>query len=163
MALWIALHDDLADPESEDSVARLSSRVSCVVASGGQTSNDPRFILKHIGGSAQIHPSLLPAYGVSSREELDDPEVRAVIEESSAINHATADDPPIYQAYGRFLAGTPLPPDTPIGVSIHHPMFGKVLKEKLDALEVECHLYYKEKPPPRNAEMDFLREHLKIE
>ncbi len=143
MALWIGLHDDLADPESEDPVARLSSRVSCVVSHGGQTSNDPRFILERIGGSPRVHPSLFPAYGVSSWEELDTPDVGRLVEESSAISHATAGDPAVYLAYGGFLAGTPLPKDTPIGVSIHHAMFGKVLKEKLDPLGVECHLYYK--------------------
>lgn len=44
-SLWLAYHDDLADPKSKDPVLRQSSRVCGAVAMGGQTTLDP-FLLK---------------------------------------------------------------------------------------------------------------------
>lgn len=41
-SLWLAFHDDLADPKSEDPVARESSRLTCAAVSGAQTSLDPK-------------------------------------------------------------------------------------------------------------------------
>src|SRR5205807_6713683 len=41
-SLWLALHDDLADPRSEDPVARESTRLYCAAVNGAQTSLDPK-------------------------------------------------------------------------------------------------------------------------
>jgi acetyl esterase/lipase len=41
-SLWLALHDDLADPKSPDPVARESTRLSCAAVNGAQTSLDPK-------------------------------------------------------------------------------------------------------------------------
>ena len=41
-SLWLALHDDLADPKSSDPIARESSRLTCAAVSGAQTSLDPK-------------------------------------------------------------------------------------------------------------------------
>lgn len=41
-ALWLALHDDLADPDSADPVARESTRPSAAAGLGAQTSLDPQ-------------------------------------------------------------------------------------------------------------------------
>ena len=38
LTFWVAFHDDIADPDSDDPVARQSSRVSCAVIQGGQSS-----------------------------------------------------------------------------------------------------------------------------
>lgn len=40
-SLWLAYHDDLADPESDDAIARESTRPSCAAVKGPQTSLDP--------------------------------------------------------------------------------------------------------------------------
>ena len=42
-SLWLAYHDDLADPKSKDPVLRQSSRVCGAVAMGGQTPSTPSF------------------------------------------------------------------------------------------------------------------------
>src|ERR671928_164208 len=36
-SLWLAFHDDMADPKSSDPVARESTRLTCVAVSGAQT------------------------------------------------------------------------------------------------------------------------------
>src|SRR5205085_11811474 len=41
-SLWLALHDDMADPASSDPIARESTRLWCAAATGAQTSLDPR-------------------------------------------------------------------------------------------------------------------------
>src|SRR5436190_683746 len=41
-SLWLALHDDLADPKSDDPIARESSRLTCAAVVGAQTSLDPK-------------------------------------------------------------------------------------------------------------------------
>jgi acetyl esterase len=136
IALWVAFHDDLADPESNDPVARCSSRVCCVASEGGQTSYDPRFIKALIGGRAHEHAALRPFYGIESDAEMDTPRSHRLFEQASPINYVTSDDPPAILFYAE--PDAPLPPDARTGQGIHHPRFGKALKAKLDPLGVEC-------------------------
>ena len=163
IATWIALHDDLADPKSNDPIERLSTRVSCIIVYGGQTSNDPRYILKHIGGPKYVYPSYPAFYGIQSLDELDKPEIQKLVAEASAINHATKDDPPIFLMYGGELSRTPLPENISVDISIHHPKFGLLLKEKLDKLGVECHLLYKGKKGETISPATFLFRHLGLQ
>jgi hypothetical protein len=65
--------------------------------------------------------------------------------------------------YGFPLGGTPLPPNTPINTSIHHPEFGLILKEKLDAAGVENFLQTKDDGSDPQAMWKFLFKHLKPE
>jgi len=157
MSIWLATHDDLADPESEDPIARQSTRISAVVAYGGQTVLDPKVIVEHIGGNPSIHPSLLPFFGVTSIDDLRSPEKQQLIGEASATTHVTDDDAPLYLRYGGRLAGTPLPPRTPIGISIHHAMFGKLIKDKYDERGLTCHLVYSGHPGELD-ELGFLKK-----
>ncbi|HOX37164.1 MAG TPA: alpha/beta hydrolase [Candidatus Brocadiia bacterium] len=160
MSCWIAMHDDMANPDSNDPVERQSTRVSCVVALGAQTSLDPQLMFAKIGGDPSMHPVLLPFFGARTIEDLAKPEFRKIIEEASPINYATEDDPPMMLSYKGVLDDVPLPPDTPIGKSIHHPMFGKVLKDKLDSLGVECHFHYTGSPVTVQDHIAFLKKHL---
>jgi acetyl esterase/lipase len=41
-SLWLAFHDDLADPTSSDRVARESTRLLCAAVDGAQTTLDPK-------------------------------------------------------------------------------------------------------------------------
>jgi len=158
ISLWLGFHDDLADPKSTDPLDRLSTRVSCVLPFSAPASLDPRFILKHVGGRPDVHPSMLPCFDVKSIDQLEQPEKRTMVEEFSPINHASKDDPPVYLSYGR------APPDglhaetARHGMSIHSAKFGVVLKKKLDELGVECLLKYSGHPPEEEC-LDFLLRH----
>jgi hypothetical protein len=163
MALCIAFHNDMADPSSTDPLARFSTRVSCVVASNAQTSNDPRFILKHIGGKKDIHPAFLSGYGVKSIDEFNrNPNLQKLSTEISAISLATKNAPPVLLWYLGAPSPTPLPEDTNPLITVHHPKFGILLKEKLDSLGVECQLYYKGNEPEKGAIIAFLRKNFGI-
>ncbi len=136
IALWVAFHDDLADLDRGDPVARESSRVCCVATEGAQTSYDPRFIKAEIGGRANEHPALLPLFGIDSDAEVSSPGIHKLFEDASPINFVSSDDPPAILFYAE--PDAPLRSDSKPGTGIHHPRFGKLLKAKLDPLGVEC-------------------------
>jgi len=62
---------------------------------------------------------------------------KKLVADASAITLVTKNAPPTFMQYVFPLGGTPLPENTPINNSIHHPEFGVMLKEKLDAAGVE--------------------------
>jgi acetyl esterase len=163
MSLWLGFHDDLADAKSDDPVLRQSSRLSCMAVMGAQSSYDPRFIKEHIGGRAHEHSALPRLYGLKP-DELDTPKAYKMYEEASAINFLTADDPPVYLFYSEPKG--PLPANAAPGQGIHHPNFGVVLKEKMDALKIECILRHSDDlagKPGANAQqeaVEFFKKHL---
>jgi len=159
ITMWIAYKDDMADPDSDDPVCRQSTRVTCIVPISGPTNLDPEWIGKNLGGPPEVHSSMPKFYGVQDGD-YSGPEVKKMIEESSAISHATADDPPTFLIYGGTLDNLPLPKDASQGLLIHHPYFGKVLKDKLDELRVECEFRYGGARPSAAEIAEFLAEHL---
>jgi acetyl esterase len=164
ISLWLAFHDDLADPMADDPVARQSTRLACAAVQGAQASYDPRWIKKTIGGRAHEHPALMPFYGLKA-DELDSPKAHKLYEEASPINYVSKDDPPVFLFYSEPKG--PLPADAKPGQGIHHPKFGEALKEKLDPLKVECVLRHRDDyegnpAEARNKEMvEFFVKHLK--
>jgi poly(3-hydroxybutyrate) depolymerase len=138
ISVWLATHDDLAEPKSSDPVARQSTRLSCVLGNNAQTFNDPVLILKTIGGNPDVHSSLMKAAGIESMKQADEPHAREIAHNCSAINFVTPDDPPLYLAYNSNPGGTPLPADTPQGKSIHHPLFGILMQTEYRKLGLEC-------------------------
>src|SRR5262245_50508131 len=52
ISLWLAFHDDLADPKSADPVARQSTRLACAMPTNMQCTYDPREIEKIVPGDA---------------------------------------------------------------------------------------------------------------
>jgi len=162
IALWIGYHDDLAAPDSEDPVARQSTRVKCIVPMNGPTNLDPKWINENMGGPPHVHPSFPKMFGVPTTQS-DLPEVAARIKESSPIEHLSADDPPTLSVYSGKLAGIPLPESASSGVLIHHPYFGKVLKERLDALNISNEFYDSfdpGKPERQQVIFSWLERHL---
>ncbi len=163
ISLWLAFHDDLADPKSDDPVARQSTRLACAAVQGAQASYDPRWIKKHVGGRAHEHPALPPFYGLKP-EEMDTPKAHKLFEEAAAINYITKDDVSVFLFYSEPKG--PLPADAKPGQGIHHPNFGIALKEKLEPLGIECILRHRDdykgkRPDAMHEEMvAFLVKHL---
>ena len=165
ISLWLAFRDDLADPKAEDPVARQSTRLRCAAVLGAQTSYDPRWIRRVVGGKAHLHPALQPFYGISD-DEVDSPRAVRLYEQASPINFLTKDDPPVFLFYNEPKG--PLPEDARPGQGIHHPNFGVALKEKMDPLGIECVLrhqddYRAKKGPPDALHREmvaFLAKHL---
>ncbi len=134
-SLWIGFHDDMADPKNADPVLRESTRLTCMAVLGAQSTYDLRVIAEWIGEATARHPAFEGFYGITTNE-MNTPKAYKLYEEASAINYLTADDPPVFLYYDQ--PDIPMPPDVPPGAGIHHPVFGRKLKEKMDALNIEC-------------------------
>jgi len=134
-SLWLGFHEDLADSKNSDPVLRESTRLSCMAVQAAQSSYDPRVIREWIGRPAATHPALQGFYGLKDGE-LDTPKAHKLYEEASPINFLTADDPPVFLYYTE--ADQPIPDNAKAGAGIHHPVFGRKLKEKMDKLKIEC-------------------------
>jgi acetyl esterase/lipase len=141
ISMWLLYHDDLADKTSDDPVARQSTRISCAVSIAGQTSYDPRVIQK-LFNTDQVHEALVLFYGMKNDKDLNRPELIKLFEDASAVNHATADDPPLHLFYPQ--ANEPLPVNSMGKQHIHHPKFGPFLKAKADKLGLEVVLKMRE-------------------
>jgi acetyl esterase len=154
---WLAYHDDLAEPANTDPVLRQSTRLAAVAPFNAQSSYDPRFI-KKLMNTNHVHPALVAFFGMSSPADADDPRFFQLFEDSSPINHLTADDPPILVYFNQ--RNDPLPENSTGEEHIHHPKFGFALKEKADRLGVACTLILREDHPegfPVDRFVEFFR------
>ncbi len=165
--MWLLYHDDLAEPTSDDPVARQSTRITCALSVAGQTSYDPRTIHK-LFNTDQVHEALVLLYGMKDDKDLSRPELIRLFEDASIINHATRDDPPLYLYYPQ--ANEPLPANSPGNRHIHHPKFGFFLKDKTDKLGLEVVLKLREDYSARNRsspevvrdQVDWILKHFEI-
>lgn len=142
-SLWLAFHDDLADPKSNDPVARESTRLLCAGVVGAQTSLDPQQMKAwtpnsvyggHAFGFNGDKEKKISAFQqfLDSREQ-----ILPWIKEYSPYELVTADDPPVYLYYSVAPAiGKPQKDPT------HTANFGVKLQEKMRATGVECLLKY---------------------
>lgn len=144
-SLWLAFHDDLADPRSDDPVARESTRLHCAAVVGAQTSLDPKELREWMpnygyGGHA---------FGFASFQEFYEgrDKVRKWLREYSPIEHVTKDDPPIFLEY----PSQKVPPV--VGEKqadpTHSAVLGLKLAEKLEAAGVEHVLAYPGRTHPQ--------------
>jgi acetyl esterase len=122
MGLWIAFHDDLAGPRSDDPVKRQSTRVCATGVIDAQSTLDPRVLVKVVDPQWASHPVVRAIYGVTS-DAPDVAKVYPLYEASSAINFLTRDDPPSFLYYTHDLSSDP-PSDA--NEMAHSPRLGRV-------------------------------------
>lgn len=157
-SLWIAFHDDLAEPSNVDPVARESTRVTCVAVMGAQPTYDRRVIREVAGEAAARHPVFANLHGLKP-DELETEKAYRLYAAAAPLTYLTADDPPVFAYYSEPRA--PVPPGARAGTGIHHPNLGLLLKSRMDAVGVECVLLHKDEN--RNLtteEFRFLQRHL---
>ncbi len=162
ISMWLGFHDDLADPESDDPVARQSTRIVAIGTMGGQSTYDPIKIKELIGGRAWEHRSIFKVYGLKSAEEALNPtaEMQKLYDEGSAITHLTGDDAPLYMIYSE--ADVVPPADARPGQFIHHPNFGKQLQRAMDELDIEnvyVHTSDAKGRNPQSEMLEFFQKH----
>jgi acetyl esterase/lipase len=143
-SLWLAFHDDLADPKSKDPIARESTRLYCAAVNGAQTSLDPKQLrewMPNYGYGAH-------AFGLPNFQSLLDNREKVLkwIKEYSPIEHVSKDDPPI----GLFYSGDA---NAKVGDSpkdpTHSPVLGIKLAEKLKSEGMDVILVYPGHPHPK--------------
>lgn len=145
-SLWLALHDDLADPNSDDPIARESTRLTCAAVVGAQTSLDPQELREWMPNAIYGgHAFGFAAKGRTRPEEFEllianREQVLPWIKEYSPIELVSKDDPPIYLDYPNQKSppvfGESKPDPT------HSALYGIKLVEKLKAADVEAVLSY---------------------
>ena len=168
ISMWLLYHDDLAEPGSDDPIAHQSTRITCAVSIGGQTSYDPR-VIQELFNTNKVHEALIALYRMKDDKDLNRPELTRLFEDASIINHATRDDPPLYLYYTQ--ANEPLPTNSTGREHIHHPKFGFLLKKETDKLGLEAVLKLQEdfKSDNRNSseivqdQVDWVLKHFGIE
>lgn len=130
-ALWLAYHDEMADPASSDPIARESTRVACVVVDQAQTSLDPKqvreWMPKASYGAHAFNMDSFDQY-LEEREK-----ILPWIQTYSPYALASKDDPPTILIYGRMRK---IPDD--IAHAVHSSAYGIGLKQHCDELEMSC-------------------------
>ena len=159
-ALWLATHDDLADPQSADPVARESTRLCGASATSAQTTIDPVVIRRDVYETAVAHAMICRAGGFPDNKAMDAgyEKAAALYREFSPINHLSADDPPIWLSYQG--------PVTDAREGIHSSRFGVIFKKRADEVGVTCHIGITKNPelyPKAPGEWDFLFDVLKAD
>jgi acetyl esterase/lipase len=159
LCMWLAFHDEMAKPNSSNPLRRESSRLTCVVTSGGQTTMDMEWWKDWVPGYEKPHRSRSEVFG-----DVTDDKLKEVVKDISALSLITADDPPIFMSYG-MKPDAPIPSDTKRvrGWKVHHVIFGIKLKEKMDQLGVEANLKYPGAQTKYESPADFLISKLKPE
>ena len=142
-SLWLAFHDDMADPKSADPVARESTRLACAGVMGPQTSLDPKQMKEwtpnsryggHAFGFTGDPKNRLSQFQqfLEGREK-----ILPWIKEYSPYELVTADDPPIYMSFSAPPALGQEQKDP-----THSANFGVKLQERLRSVGVECQIVY---------------------
>ncbi len=165
-SLWLAFHDDMADPKSQDPVSRESTRLWCAAVVGAQTTLDPKQMKEwtpnsRYGGHAF---GFMPDPKETKTRDTQFAQFLAArdrilpwIKEYSPFEHVTADDPPIYLFYAAPPALGQEQKDP-----THSANFGVKLQEKLQSVGVECELVYPGAPNVKHPQVyDYLIEKLK--
>ncbi len=164
-SLWLAFHDDLADPKSEDPIARESTRLFCAAVSAPQTTLDPRQMREWTPNSKYgAH-----AFGIKPDPAKKQPTFDAFVEsrdtilpwikEYSPYELVSGNDPQV----GLYFSTPPA-----IGMDqadpTHSANFGVKLKEHCDENKVPCELVYPGAPDVRHpTTFAFLLDALKGE
>jgi acetyl esterase/lipase len=146
-SLWLAFHPDMADPKSDDPVARESTRLWCAAVRGAQTTLDPQQMKEWTPNSR---------YGGHAFGFKGDPEKKLSqfdeflsrrdtilpwIAEYSPYALVTADDPPVHLFYSAPPALGKNQKDP-----THTSNFGVKLKEHCQSAGVICELVYPGSP-----------------
>ncbi len=156
-SLWLAFHDDMADPKSSDPVARESTRLYCAAVNGAQVTLDPKIVREWLPNYTYgAH-----AFGLKSLDEVEAQRSKLAdwIKEYSPMSHVTKDDPPIGLYYGGVKGakvGEVHPDPT------HSPILGLMLAEKLKQTGVDVE-YHSNTTPNKELPTSaaFLIDHLK--
>ncbi|PQO26676.1 alpha/beta hydrolase [Blastopirellula marina] len=154
-SLWLAFHDDMADPKSEDPIARESTRLYCAAVNGAQVTLDPKPLREWMPN----YKYGAHAFGLPNLEAVIEKrdEIMPWIEEYSPMAHISKDDPAIGLFYGGEVPVVGSSPKDPT----HSGVMGVKLAEALENADVEVVLVHPGvKDPKYKNSTEFLIDHL---
>ncbi len=142
-SLWLAFHDDLAQPDSPDPIARESTRLTCAAVRGAQTTLDPQQMIEWTPNSKYgnhafgIEPEKGSGQSPFQAFLAKRDEILPWIQEYSPYALVTKDDPPVYLVYtGPPAIGEEQKDPT------HTANFGLKLQEHVQSVGGEAELVY---------------------
>jgi len=152
-SLWLAFHPDMVEPDSDDPVARESTRLWCAAVRGAQTTLDPQQMKEwtpnsRYGGHAFGFQGD-PEKKLSQFEEFyaKRDTILPWIAEYSPYALVTSDDPPVHLLYS-VPPGLGQPQKDPT----HTSNFGVKLQEHCQSAGVTCELVYPDAPNVKHLE-----------
>ncbi len=145
ISLWLGFHDDLADPQSKDPIARQSTRIMAAATTNGQSTYDLRTFREWFEiPELKNHTALYPFYDVKTESDWETDLVKTLMKDASAITHLSRDDPPVYMTYRR--GNVPVDIDAAEGIWVHHVLLGLKLQEAMSQLGLECVVHSPDHP-----------------
>jgi acetyl esterase/lipase len=149
-SLWLALHDDLADPKSDDPIARESTRLTCAAVNGAQTSLDPKQLKEWMpnavyGGHAFGYRGEGRQRGDEFKLALENREkIMPWIKEYSPIELVTKDDAPVFLQYA--TQDKPVEAGQSPKDPTHAAIYGVKLAETMAKAGIEAEVSWPEMP-----------------
>ncbi len=137
-SLWLAFHDDLADPKNADPVLRQSSRIVAAGAINTQATYNTRRWPEFLGkpmGEWEKSGETAAFYGAKSDAELD--QAKAVLADVDMLALISKDDPPVFMFNSQ--------PDGEAANRnhyVHHPNHERAVKKACDAAGVPALAYF---------------------
>jgi acetyl esterase/lipase len=163
-SLWLAVHDDLADPSSPDPVLRQSSRIVAAGAINGQATYRLDRWAEILGPGLERYerPGETAAfYGAASPEDLQRPDIQAALHDADMLAHLTKDDPPLF-----LFTSHPSGAIGNRGHLLHHPDHARAVKRRADELGIPAQIAFALEEPRLTGDyqqhlLKFLLSHLK--
>ena len=136
-SLWLLYQDDLADPESEDPIARESTRLYCAAVNNAQTTLDPQQMKEWTPNSKYGGH----AFGLKNFDQFlaERENILPWIAEYSPYALVSAEDPPVYLYYKGAAPSIGKPQKDPT----HTANFGLKLQERCTELGLACEFTYR--------------------
>ncbi len=165
-SMWLAFHDDLADPNNPDPVLRESTRICCAGSNSGQFSYDIVQWIEVFGeeNAERFGDRQKPYefYGLKSMEELHQPHGEKIRADCDMCGLITKDDAPVFLACSR--SGGPI---NDKGAYLHHPKHSQLIYDCCREVGVEAvaDLPGLNIKPPADAPQalnEFLFKHLRV-
>jgi acetyl esterase/lipase len=159
-SLWLAFHDDMANPADSDPVLRESTRISAAAATGTQATYDLLRWREVIGdaGMRFMNEADGPGfYGLKSMEELRSPAGAKIRADVDMLGLITKDDPPVYMVSARRQEKL-----ENRGAALHSPLHAFAVKKRCDEAGVPAEVHVTEDTRGADA-VGFLLRHLGAE
>ena len=136
-SLWLAFHDDLADPQNSDPVLRQSTRIACAGSTAGQFSYDIVQWVEAFGedaaerfGDTEAAPMF---YGFKTHDELTSEKGIKIRSDCDMLGLISKGDAPVFLTCNR-----PADPIEDRGAYLHHPKHSKMIYDRCCQLGVEA-------------------------
>ncbi len=149
LTLWVALHDDAANPNSNDPVQRESSRVACAVSFAGPTDWSLLSKIEH------LHPAYRQLLGYEPAAPAEQMDAKAK-KDVSPISFVSPEDPPIMQVHGDADVTVPIEHAR----SLHEQLKSAGVKTELVVIEGANHSVAGARPEVTEKAVKFVEEYL---